>query len=75
METKLTYTRMANADGKVVTPSMDSFQDAAGNADFSKVSDFYLILTNQPGANSWPITAATYFLMRKDYPWLKIRKC
>lgn len=68
METKLTYTRMKNADGKIVEPNMKSFQDAAGNADFSKVSDFYLILTNQPGATSWPITAATYFLMRKDYP-------
>ncbi len=68
METKLIYTRMTNADGKMVTPSMDSFQAAAGNADFSKVSDFYLILTNQPGAKSWPITAATYILMRKDYP-------
>ena len=68
METKLTYTRMLNADRKVVTPSMASFQAAAGNADFSKVSDFYLILTNQPGAQSWPITAATYILMRKDYP-------
>jgi len=68
METKLTYTRMKNADNKVVMPDMGSFQAAVGNADFSKVSDFYLILTNQPGAKSWPITAATYFLMRKDYP-------
>jgi phosphate transport system substrate-binding protein len=68
METKLTYTRMKNADNKVVMPDMGSFQAAAGNADFSKVSDFYLILTNQPGAKSWPITAATYFLMRTDYP-------
>ncbi len=29
---------------------------------------FYLILTNQPGAQSWPITAATYMLLRNDYP-------
>ena len=33
----------------------------------ASVQDFYLILTNQPGAKSWPITAATYMLMRKDY--------
>ncbi|MGH6973111.1 MAG: phosphate ABC transporter substrate-binding protein PstS, partial [Stellaceae bacterium] len=32
------------------------------------VQDFYLILTAQPGDKSWPITAATYMLMRKDYP-------
>jgi phosphate transport system substrate-binding protein len=47
---------------------MAAFQAAAGDADFSHVQDFYLILTNQPGAQSWPITAATYILMRKDYP-------
>jgi phosphate transport system substrate-binding protein len=47
---------------------MDAFQAAAGNADFTKVQDFYLILTNQPGDKSWPITAATYMLLRKDSP-------
>ena len=41
---------------------------AAANADFSKVQDFYEILANQPGAQSWPITAATYMLLRADYP-------
>jgi phosphate transport system substrate-binding protein len=30
------------------------------------VENFYLILTDQPGAKSWPITAATYMLLRKD---------
>jgi phosphate transport system substrate-binding protein len=47
---------------------MDAFQAAAANADFSKVQDFYLILTDQPGEKSWPITAATYMLLRKDSP-------
>jgi phosphate transport system substrate-binding protein len=47
---------------------MDAFQAAAANADFTKVQDFYLILTDQPGDKSWPITAATYMLLRKDSP-------
>ena len=47
---------------------MGAFQAAAANADFTKVKDFYLILTNQPGEKSWPITAATYMLLRKDSP-------
>ena len=68
MENKLIYTKMVNKDGKTLEPTMESFQAAAGNADFSKVKDFYLILTDQPGAKSWPITAATYMLMREDYP-------
>lgn len=68
MENKLVYTDMVNKDGKRLAPTMGAFQAAAANADFSKVKDFYLILTDQPGAKSWPITAATYMLLRKDSP-------
>ncbi|HUO02679.1 MAG TPA: phosphate ABC transporter substrate-binding protein PstS, partial [Rhizomicrobium sp.] len=67
-QSNLVWTDMINADGKHVAPTMDAFQSAAANADFSKVQDFYEILTNQPGAKSWPITAATYMLLRDDYP-------
>ena len=66
MQNHMTYMDMMNNAGKRVKPTMAAFQAAAANADFSKVQDFYLILTDQPGAASWPITAATYMLMRKD---------
>ncbi len=66
-QSKLAWTDMINSAGQRVKPTMESFQAAAGNADFSKAQDFYLILTNQPGAKSWPITAATYMLLRADY--------
>jgi phosphate transport system substrate-binding protein len=66
IENKLIYTDMVNRAGKHVAPTMDAFQAAAANADFTKVKDFYLILTDQPGDKSWPITAATYMLLRKD---------
>ncbi|HTP83630.1 MAG TPA: phosphate ABC transporter substrate-binding protein PstS, partial [Alphaproteobacteria bacterium] len=66
-ENNLTYTDMVNKETKRVAPTMAAFQAAAANADFSKVENFYLVLTDQPGAASWPITAATYMLMRKDY--------
>jgi len=68
IQNHLTYVDMINQSGKRVTPTMDSFQAAVANADFSKVQDFYLILTDQPGEKSWPITAATYILLRKDSP-------
>jgi phosphate transport system substrate-binding protein len=68
IQNKLTYTDMMNMAGKRISPAMEAFEAAAGNADFSKVQDFYLILTNQPGEKSWPITAATYMLLRKDSP-------
>jgi phosphate transport system substrate-binding protein len=67
-QSKLVWTDMVNAAGKRVQPTIEAFQAAAANADFSKVQDFYEILTNQPGAASWPITAATYMLLRDDYP-------
>jgi phosphate transport system substrate-binding protein len=66
-QTKLTYTDLINAAGARVHADAGSFQAAARHADFSHVQDFYLILTNQPGKDSWPIIAATYMLMRRDY--------
>lgn len=68
MESKLIYTDMVNKAGNTVAPTMDAFQTAVANADFSKIKDFYLILTDQRGDKSWPITAATYMLLRKDSP-------
>lgn len=68
MQNKLTYTRMINKDGKTVAPSTESFQAAAANADWAHAPGFYQILTNQPGAQSWPITASTFILMQKAAP-------
>ena len=68
MQNKMVYMDMVNKDGKKVKPTMAAFQSAASHAYFSKAQDFYVILTDQPGAKSWPITAATYMLMRDDYP-------
>ncbi|MGK9449922.1 phosphate ABC transporter substrate-binding protein PstS [Acidithiobacillus caldus] len=67
-ENKLAYTRMRNAAGKVVLPDLKTFQAAAANADYGKTEDFYLILTNQKGAESWPITATTWVMLREDAP-------
>jgi phosphate transport system substrate-binding protein len=67
-QSNLIWTDMINSAGQRVQPTMQTFQAAAASADFSKVQDFYEILTNQPGAQSWPITAATYMLLRADYP-------
>jgi phosphate transport system substrate-binding protein len=47
---------------------MQAFQAAAANADYGKAQDFYLVLTNQPGDASWPITATTWVLLRTDSP-------
>ena len=64
-QNKLTYTGMVNSAGKSVQPTVPAFQAAAANADWSKAPGYYVILTNQPGDASWPITAATFILMHK----------
>ena len=64
-QNKLTFTKLVNKDGKAVSPVSATFQAAAANADWTKAPGFYQILTNQPGADSWPITAATFILMHK----------
>ena len=64
-QNKLTYTNMMNKDGKAVGPELKSFQAASANADWQSVPGFGVILTDQTGAGSWPITAATFILMQK----------
>ncbi|HXZ91523.1 MAG TPA: phosphate ABC transporter substrate-binding protein PstS [Burkholderiales bacterium] len=68
VENKLQYARMINSAGKVVSPSLKGFQAAAANVDFTKASDFYVILTDQPGGESWPISGCTWQILRKSAP-------
>jgi phosphate transport system substrate-binding protein len=64
-QNKLTHTQMINKDGKPVPPTAQTFQASAANADWKSQPGFGVILANQPGAQSWPMTAATWILMYK----------
>lgn len=66
IESKIDMPILENADGKFVSPSLESFMASAQNAPWLESPGFYTILTQQPGAQSWPITGVTYILMRKD---------
>ena len=66
LQNKMTYTQLRNESGAFVAPNSKAFQAAAANADWTKAPGFYLLLTNQPGADSWPITGATFILMHKQ---------
>ena len=66
LQNKMTHTNMVNKDGKIVGPGGFSFQAAAANADWSSVPGFGVILANQPGAGSWPMTAATFILIPRE---------
>jgi phosphate transport system substrate-binding protein len=65
-QNKLVFTKMLNKDGKTVSPVLAAFQAAAANADWNSVPGYGVILDNQPGAESWPMTAATFILIHKQ---------
>lgn len=65
LQNKMAYGLLQNAAGKFVKPSAASFQAAAANADWANAPGFNLMLTDQPGAESWPITGATFILIYK----------
>ena len=65
-QNKLTYVALVNKAGKTVQPTVEAFQAAASNADWAKAPGYYVILTDQPGEKSWPITASTFILMHKE---------
>ncbi len=65
LQNHLAYVLLKNRDGHYVSPSSESFQAAAAGADWAHAPGFYLLLTNQPGAESWPIAGATFILFYK----------
>lgn len=67
-ENNLSYARMINADGKIVSPSLKGFQDASAHVDWSKAQDFYVILTDHTGPDTWPISGCTWQILRKSAP-------
>ncbi|MGO9017232.1 MAG: phosphate ABC transporter substrate-binding protein PstS [Syntrophobacteraceae bacterium] len=66
LENKMPYTLMQNREGRFLTPNNSTFQAAAAGAKWQEAPGFYMILTDQPGQDSWPITGATFILMHKE---------
>ena len=67
-QNKMAYTDLINGTGKKVAPDAGSFQAAAANADWAHAPGYHLILTNQPGDKSWPITGASFILVYGNPP-------
>jgi phosphate transport system substrate-binding protein len=62
---KITHTQLQNKEGHFMQPSDDSFKAAAAGAEWSKTPGFAIVLTNQAGKESWPITGVSFILMHK----------
>ncbi len=63
LQNHMNYADMINRDGRRVAPTAGNFAAAAANADWKHAPGYYLLLTDQPGAKSWPITGATFVLV------------
>jgi phosphate transport system substrate-binding protein len=64
-QNKLVNTKLVNKDGKTVPPTAKSFMAAAANANWDGTPGFGVVLTNETGADSWPLAGATFILMHK----------
>ena len=62
----MVHTKLKNKAGIFVGPNFESFEDAAETGTFDAKKDFYPMLTNAPGKNSWPIAGATFILLAKE---------
>jgi len=65
-QNKMTYMKMINRDGKAVEPGSKAVQAAAAGADWAGTPGMAVIITNAPGAESWPMASATFILMYKQ---------
>jgi phosphate transport system substrate-binding protein len=60
------YAYMVNKEGQTVKPELKSFQAAASHADWTNAPGYYMVLVNTPGADSWPITAASFIIIHEN---------
>lgn len=65
-QNNLVTVQLKNKAGNFVKPTVPAFQAAAANADWAKADHFYMVLTDQPGAESWPIAGATFIIVYKE---------
>jgi phosphate transport system substrate-binding protein len=65
LQNKMAYALVENKDKAFPRPGNASFQAAAANADWAAAPGFFLILTDQPGKQSWPIAATSFILMHR----------
>ena len=63
LQNKMSYVTLQNKDSQFVNPDDKTFSAAAANAQWDKAPGYYLLLIDQSGKDSWPITGATFILL------------
>jgi phosphate transport system substrate-binding protein len=62
----MNFLQIQNAEGKYVAPDDLTFAAAAAGADWFSVPGMGVSMVNAKGANSWPISTASFILMYKQ---------
>src|SRR5688572_20778254 len=62
-QNKLSHGQMQNQAGQFVQPDDVTFKAAAAGADWKSVPGMGVVLTDQAGDESWPITGASFILV------------
>ncbi len=62
----MNYMLLENTDGKYVGPDDKTFSAAAAKADWFSVPGMGISMVNAKGADSWPISTASFILMYKQ---------
>lgn len=65
-QNQLAWTALQNQSGQFVQPTKESFMAAASNAKWNEAVEMGVVLTNEAGEKSWPITAASFILIHKQ---------
>ncbi len=65
-QNNLTYTQLKNPAGQFVSPTFETFENAAKTAKFEPKNDFDLMMTNAKGKGAWPIAGGTFVILAKD---------
>ena len=66
LQNRMSHAAVKNRAGNFVVPNAASFQAAAASADWANAKDFFLIITDAPGENAFPIAATNFILMYKQ---------
>jgi len=74
LQNHMASVKLINHEGNAVAPTSTNFQAAAAGADWAHAKGYYMVLTDQPGAKSWPITGASFILMYKSQKNAKTAK-
>ncbi len=74
IQNRMAHAKLRNRAGSFVDPSAATFQAAAAGADWKSAPGYYVVLTDEPGKDSWPITGASYIIIHKKQKSAKTAK-